>query len=85
MHCGLVATLATMASPLAHSATGKETQAMPQPSDTALFILDFQVGIGENRAKYFLGIRVVRSGLWANCPHAISNSLNDAQRHCFSC
>jgi nicotinamidase-related amidase len=44
---GLMATLATMVSPLAHSATWKETQAMPQTSDTALLILDFQVGIGD--------------------------------------
>jgi hypothetical protein len=33
---GLVATLATVVSPLAHSATWKETQARPQTSDTAL-------------------------------------------------
>src|SRR5262249_5680986 len=32
---------------IAHSATWKETQAMPQTSDTALLILDFQVGIGD--------------------------------------
>ena len=44
---GCIATLATVASPLAHSATGKETQAVPQPSDSALLILDFQVGIGD--------------------------------------
>jgi nicotinamidase-related amidase len=40
---GLIATLAT----LGHAATWKETQAMPQTSDTALLILDFQVGIGD--------------------------------------
>ena len=44
---GLVATLATAVSPLAHSATSDETQATPQTSDTALLILDFQVGIGD--------------------------------------
>lgn len=44
---GLISTLATVVSPLAHSATGRETQAMPQASDTALLILDFQVGIGD--------------------------------------
>jgi nicotinamidase-related amidase len=41
---GLIATLATVASRLAYSSTWKkETQA----SDTALLILDFQVGIGD--------------------------------------
>ena len=44
---GLIATLATVVSPVAHSATGTETQANPQISDTALLILDFQVGIGD--------------------------------------
>jgi nicotinamidase-related amidase len=44
---GLIGTLATAVSPLAHSATREETQAMPQTSDTALLILDFQVGIGD--------------------------------------
>jgi nicotinamidase-related amidase len=44
---GLIATLATVVSPLAHSATWKEIQATPQTSDTALLILDFQVGIGD--------------------------------------
>jgi nicotinamidase-related amidase len=42
---GLIATLATVD----HSATWKETQAMPQTSDTVLLILDFQVGIGDQR------------------------------------
>jgi hypothetical protein len=45
---GLIATLTTaVVSPLAHLATPKETQAMPQTSDTTLLILDFQVGIGD--------------------------------------
>jgi hypothetical protein len=44
---GLIATLATVVSPLAHSATWKEIQATPQTSDTALLILDFYVGIGD--------------------------------------
>jgi len=44
---GLVATLATVMSPLAHSETQKETQSRQQSSDTALLILDFQVGIGD--------------------------------------
>jgi nicotinamidase-related amidase len=45
---GLIAALATFVSPLARLATWKETQAMPQTSqDTALLILDFQVGIGD--------------------------------------
>lgn len=45
---GLIATLATVASPLAYSSTWKkETQARQQASDTALLILDFQVGIGD--------------------------------------
>jgi hypothetical protein len=45
---GLIATLATVASPLAYSSTWKEeTQARPQAADTALLILDFQVGIGD--------------------------------------
>ena len=44
---GLFATLATAILPLAHSATWKETEAIPQGSDTALLILDFQVGIGD--------------------------------------
>lgn len=44
---GLLATLATAMSPLARSATCKETQAIRQTSDTALLILDFQVGIGD--------------------------------------
>jgi nicotinamidase-related amidase len=44
---GLIATLATVVPPLARSATGKETQAMPQTSDTALLMLDFQLGIGD--------------------------------------
>jgi nicotinamidase-related amidase len=44
---GLFATLAMVVSPLAHSATLKETQAPPQTSDTALLILDFQIGIGD--------------------------------------
>ena len=42
-----MATLATVVSPLVHSATREETQARPHNSDTALFILDFQVGIGD--------------------------------------
>src|ERR1700758_4834129 len=44
---GLLATLATAVSPLAHSATWKETQAMAQTKDTALLLLDFQVGVGD--------------------------------------
>ena len=44
---GLVATPATAVSPLAHSATRDETQSAPETSDTALLILDFQVGIGD--------------------------------------
>jgi hypothetical protein len=47
MRCGIVVTLAAASSPLAHSATRQETQARPQTSDTALLILDFQVGIGD--------------------------------------
>src|ERR1700751_6114832 len=37
------ATLATVG----YAATWKETQAMPQTSDTTFLILDFQVGIGD--------------------------------------
>lgn len=44
---GLLATLATAMAPLARSATWESTQAVPQTSDTALLILDFQVGIGD--------------------------------------
>ena len=44
---GFIATLATLVSPLNHSATWQETRAMPQTSDTAILILDFQVGIGD--------------------------------------
>jgi nicotinamidase-related amidase len=44
---GFIATLATVMSPLAHSATWKETQSKQQISQTALLILDFQVGIGD--------------------------------------
>jgi nicotinamidase-related amidase len=44
---GLIATLASMVSPLAGSATWAETQVAPQTLDTALVILDFQVGIGD--------------------------------------
>jgi nicotinamidase-related amidase len=40
---GLIATLAAVD----QSATWQETRAMPQTSDTALLILDFQVGIGD--------------------------------------
>jgi nicotinamidase-related amidase len=40
---GLLATLATVG----YAATWKEIQAMSQTSDTALLILDFQVGIGD--------------------------------------
>ena len=47
MRCGLVAMLATVASPLANSKTRDETQAMPHTSASALLILDFQVGIGD--------------------------------------
>jgi nicotinamidase-related amidase len=43
VRAGLIATLATVG----HAAPWKETQAMPQTSDTALLILDFQVGIGD--------------------------------------
>jgi hypothetical protein len=44
---GLIATLATAVSPLGRSATWKETQAVPQTSDTALLILDFQIDVGD--------------------------------------
>jgi nicotinamidase-related amidase len=44
---GLIASLATVMSPLAYSATWKETQSKQQISQTALLILDFQVGIGD--------------------------------------
>jgi nicotinamidase-related amidase len=44
---GLIATLAAVVAPFAHSATWKETHARQQTSDTALLILDFQVGIGD--------------------------------------
>jgi nicotinamidase-related amidase len=44
---GLIATLAPVVSPLAHSASWKETQARSKTSDTALLLLDFQVGIGD--------------------------------------
>jgi len=44
---GLIATLATVVSRFCRSATWKETQAMTQTSDSALLILDFQVGIGD--------------------------------------
>jgi nicotinamidase-related amidase len=40
---GLIATLVTVG----YAATWKETQTMPQTSDTALLILDFQLGIGD--------------------------------------
>ena len=44
---GLIATLATVVSPFDGPATWAETQAAPQTLDTALLILDFQVGIGD--------------------------------------
>jgi nicotinamidase-related amidase len=44
---GLIATLATVMLPFAHSATWKGTQTRAQISDTALLILDFQAGIGD--------------------------------------
>ena len=44
---GLIATLGTVVSPLAFSATWKGTQPRAQISDTTLLILDFQVGVGD--------------------------------------
>ena len=44
---GLIATLATVVSPFDGPATWAETQVAPQTLDTALLILDFQVGIGD--------------------------------------
>ena len=61
---GLIGALAAAVSPLAHSATSEETQATPQSSDTALLILDFQVGIGDHPYAKSAAQRAA-----ANCSH----------------
>jgi nicotinamidase-related amidase len=65
-----------VASPFAYSSTWKkESQATPQPSDTALLILDFQVGIGDQpyaKSAAQRAVAALKAGRTAGLPVVFS-------------